>query len=402
MLTSKEVFLIAALLCFVMFLVLFSVREYRVRGVNQLLAASLLGVAGNLLYAFGRELPPPLAYEFANGVYAAAFAAAAASYRYLFRRTSLAAYLSGAVLALIALVGLFHYAFDSFLGRTLAVSLFQAGIAAIIARTILQARPQWGPAPYPKLFVLAMCALIAGGHAFRALRQMFGAGVPQSLLETSGWNVLLLSAGAFALPVLLMGALQLAHGRIVTMVKDAVNRDFLTGAWSRRTFFEAGERELARARRAARPLAVVLIDLDNFKPINDTFGHAVGDETLVSFVSRLQEQLRPSDVLARMGGDEFAVLMPEADLPGAFAAAERLKAQLLAQRSARERKAELTFSAGIAALQASDTLASLIERADAALYEAKSKGRNQVVAEAKPAAHSAPPAFPPAAGSVAA
>lgn len=378
MLSTTQVFLIASLLCFITFLILFSFRENGVKGIRQIILASVLGMAGNILYAYGRELSPFFAYELANGVYAAASAALLVGYRRLFKRPAHVRTLAAIVVGLMAAIGYFHYVHDSFLARTAVASLYQAGIATAIGYTLLRARGEWRRPYYPKLFILAMCSMIASGHIFRVLRQVFTDNPPASLLEPSGWNVLILTAGAFALPVLAFGALLIAHRRIVLLAEHAANHDFLTGAWSRRAFFDIGTREIARAARTGRPMALLLVDMDNFKPVNDTHGHAAGDRVLQEFVHEVLQELRSIDSLCRMGGDEFAVLMPKTDRPGAAAVADRLRARV--ERS-HDLLSGVTVSIGVAMQQIEDTLASLMTRADTALYAAKQQGRNRIALE---------------------
>lgn len=380
MLSTQHIFLIAALLCFLTFLVLYGMRANRIAGVDQILLATLLGILGNLLYAFGRELPPLLAYEAANGVYAAATATLLVGYRRLFKRRSHVRALAAAVLLLTLLVAFFHYVVDSFLGRSGIVSLFQVAIAVGIALTLLQARAQWPSSNYAKLFILFVCSLVAIGHVARVLWQLVSPVTPTSLLQPTTSSVLFLAAASVALPAVAFGALLLAHRRIVTMVEEAANRDFLTGAWSRRAFFNMSSLELARASRTGRPLALMLIDFDNFKPINDKSGHAAGDRALVSFTRRAETALRAIDCLARMGGDEFAVLMPETDLAGAVAAAHRLKTRIETDKPG-DALAGVTLSIGVSVFQEGDSLQTLMKRADVALYEAKANGRAQVACQ---------------------
>ncbi|WP_158590385.1 GGDEF domain-containing protein [Noviherbaspirillum cavernae] len=349
-------------------------------GVRPLLLSSVLGMAGNVLYAFGKELPPLIAYEGANAVYAAASAATLVGYRQLFNTRPFISLLAAAVALLTCLVAYFHYFVDSFIGRTCVASLFQVGIAAGIGCTVLQARDEGEQSRYARMFILAMCGLVAGGHLLRVVRQCIVSDAPKSLLEPSGWNVFLLSGGAFVLPVLILGGLLLAHRRLISDVQHAANHDFLTGAWSRRAFFDAGEREAVRAKRHGKRLALLLIDLDNLKPVNDTYGHAAGDEALIAFVRTAQTTLRSIDCLARLGGDEFAILMPETDLSGAVSAAERLKSRWKSAGGASQ-AASVTFSIGVAVLRDDDSFNTLISRADKALYEAKGEGRDRVMAQ---------------------
>jgi len=384
MLGTKEAFLIAALLCFLMFLVVYSVNESRVSGVRELLLGNVFGMAAYILYAFGKELPPLFAYEVANGAYIAASAATLVGYRRLTCRAIRPPWMVALVAAVMASIALFHYVVDSFTLRTLTVSLSQAGIAAAIGMTVASTWRTWPSSRYPLLFILCMCALITGGHLFRSVTQLLDINAPSHLLEPTGWNVLILSAGAFMLPVLTLGGLLLAHRTIVSVAEDAANRDFLTGAWSRRAFFDIGQRELDRAKRSGNALALLLIDLDNFKALNDTGGHAAGDATLLRFAGASNGTLRSIDYLARLGGDEFAVLLPGTRLEGAVSAANRLLMQhpSIDQLNA---PAPVTLSIGLAISRDDDTLHTLLQRADKALYAAKAQGRNRLVADDMPA-----------------
>ncbi|HEX8884507.1 MAG TPA: GGDEF domain-containing protein [Noviherbaspirillum sp.] len=379
MLNTKEAFLIASLFCFVIFLLLFSVKQDRIHGVRQLLLASVLGMGGNILYAFGRELPTVFAYEVANAVYAASSVAILVSYRQLFDRRFSVLLMSGSIALLTGVTAYFHYVVNSFDARTIAVSGFQVGITCLIAATVLKSRDYKGRSRYPAMYALCMCALIGGGHLARVVRHALMADVPQSLLEPTSVNLLFVWANAFALPCLMLGGLLIAHCRIVTSIEHAANCDFLTGAWSRRAFHETGPRFLERSRHDSQPLALLLIDLDNLKPTNDTYGHAAGDAALTDFVRLSCTALRPVDFLARIGGDEFALLLPDTDLISAVAIGRRLQAAIAAAQAGET--LQITLSVGVAVLHADDTLHTLVKRADEALYGAKAAGHNRVVAE---------------------
>jgi diguanylate cyclase (GGDEF)-like protein len=287
--------------------------------------------------------------------------------------------MSGSIALLTAVTAYFHYVVDSFDARTIAVSGFQVGIAAIIALTVMKSRDYKGRSRYPAIYVLCMCALIGSGHLVRVVRHALVSDVPRSLLEPTGTNLLFLWANAFALPCLMLGGLLIAHCRIVTSVENAANRDFLTGAWSRRAFHETTPKLLERSRGDGQALALLLIDLDNLKPTNDTYGHAAGDAALIDFVRLSRTALRPVDFLARIGGDEFALLLPDTDLAAAVAVGRRLQTVLAAAQSGGT--LQITLSVGVAVLGADDTLHTLVKRADEALYGAKTAGRNRVMTE---------------------
>ena len=172
--------------------------------------------------------------------------------------------------------------------------------------------------------------------------------------------------------------LRTANARLETMATT----DQLTGVWNRRYFEDAAPRALEVARRNERPLCVALVDTDRFKSVNDTFGHPVGDEVLEVVADVLKTNARKADLVARIGGEEFAILMPEAGVGLAAQAAERMRAAL--ERDVNPRVPALggrtvTASFGVAAfVHTGDTLKALLKAADLAMYQSKSEGRNQV------------------------
>jgi diguanylate cyclase (GGDEF)-like protein len=160
--------------------------------------------------------------------------------------------------------------------------------------------------------------------------------------------------------------------------------DALTGLGNRRAFDEALTMELARARRTGRPLSLVMIDVDHFKVFNDRHGHLAGDEALAEVARVLSEAARAEDRAGRVGGEEFALLLPGADEASAGGIAERVRQAVQANRG---RFGPLTVSLGVAGWDAErhgDDGAGLRAAADARLYAAKAGGRNRVVAAAVP------------------
>ena len=155
--------------------------------------------------------------------------------------------------------------------------------------------------------------------------------------------------------------------------------DALTACSNRRYFFEELGLELQRASRFGYSCCLAMIDLDHFKSVNDLYGHAAGDAVLRHFVHTVSSCLRSSDLLGRLGGEEFALLMPQTTLAGAMELAERVR-RTVEQSSASSAGGGVRFtvSIGVSLLQAGDSLDSLLARADNALYQAKHAGRNRV------------------------
>lgn len=184
-----------------------------------------------------------------------------------------------------------------------------------------------------------------------------------------------------------MRARMRAAARIVRLQRDLrgqAETDALTGAANRRAFTRALDREIAEAGRLSVPMTVAMIDLDHFKAVNDTHGHATGDRVLVRTVTALKAELAAGEMLGRLGGEEFAVLLPRAGTREGLETAERLRRAVehLAVENDDGARIPVTASLGLCVLQPSESLATgsdLLARADAALYDAKEAGRNRVV-----------------------
>ena len=163
-------------------------------------------------------------------------------------------------------------------------------------------------------------------------------------------------------------------------MSELVREDQLTGSLNRRGLDDVFERETARSDRRGTPLCVALLDLDNFKRLNDTYGHQAGDSALKHLVAIVKETLRSMDVIARFGGEEFLILLPETTVEAATQTMTRLQRELTKHFFLHDNeKVLITFSAGIALRQPNEEQALLVQRADKAMYEAKKTGKNRVV-----------------------
>ena len=159
-----------------------------------------------------------------------------------------------------------------------------------------------------------------------------------------------------------------------------VRHDQLTGALNRRGLEETFESEVSRSQRRKSPLCVGLLDIDNFKRLNDSLGHDAGDAALIHLVTVIRDTLRPQDTLARFGGEEFIILLPDTPIDDAMKALVRLQRELTKRFFLNENeKILITFSAGLTDLRPNDTQASITKRADEAMYAAKKAGKNRVV-----------------------
>ena len=190
-----------------------------------------------------------------------------------------------------------------------------------------------------------------------------------------GWA---LTTGSLFVVGILMTALRAQMERMLTELGAAARTDALTGLANRRELEGRFAGELERSTRGGRPLSIVVLDLDWFKEFNDRFGHAAGDNALVKLAEALRRATRTSDVVARLGGEEFAVLAPETDEHEGYQLAERLRAEVRATFSRQPEK--MTVSCGVAGFPMHGiTTGELLHSADRALYEAKEAGRDRSV-----------------------
>ena len=170
------------------------------------------------------------------------------------------------------------------------------------------------------------------------------------------------------------------HKRLQELLRQQATTDELTGCANRRQFMELARAEITRCTRLGHPLTLVLMDLDHFKQINDTYGHVAGDRILTAFVAICKTNIREIDLLARIGGDEFALLLPEVHSDRAPEIIERVTRVLKAAPvDLNGRQVTIVVSCGICGLEERRSLDALLGDADMALYEAKTKGRNRTV-----------------------
>jgi len=172
----------------------------------------------------------------------------------------------------------------------------------------------------------------------------------------------------------------LAQKNEIKMLKQQVVRDGMTHLINHQHFLELLSQEISRAERYKHPLSLLMADIDLFKAINDDFGHPAGDRVIKAVAGSLQQEMRESDHVARYGGEEYAIILPDTQIQDAYIVAERIRKTIDSLRIKYEDKLiHFTMSLGIACFQPEEKIASdkLIKRADSALYHAKKQGRNQ-------------------------
>jgi diguanylate cyclase (GGDEF)-like protein len=263
--------------------------------------------------------------------------------------------------------------------RLIASGWLYGAFYALIAAAALAHREAYGLRAY---------GLFAGSYLLAAVvlfLRSIGAWIePQGLaiVLAPQFHQILLYFVANALVVASSLAYLLMHReRADEETRRLATTDPLTGLFNRRTFIELAERELARSRRDSTPLSFMILDLDHFKQVNDTYGHLVGDEVLVAFTMLIRDCARRGDLVVRYGGEEFCVLLPATALSAAVALAERIRAATAAT-ALTTRPMRITVSVGVTAYAGIQdvSLDTLLARADEALYRAKNEGRDRVVA----------------------
>ncbi len=258
-----------------------------------------------------------------------------------------------AALALMVLVGVA----DFLTGFEISLSLFYLGPVALAA---------WSLSRKGGLILSVTCAATA-------LAANLLAGQQHSSPMITFWNFGMRLTSFFVVTLLLSELRShLEHERQLSRT------DFLTGALNGRAFYEVAAAEIARADRYQHPLSVIYIDLDDFKAVNDRFGHNAGDTLLQAVASRIARSMRAIDITARMGGDEFAILMPETGQEAARATAPRLQQALL--KEMQEQNWPVTFSIGILTCdKPPSSVDKMVGLADRLMYAAKKSGKNAIV-----------------------
>ena len=359
------------------FLLLLSWLQNRdVRALALWAAALIIGSIGVALIAARGDISNTWSIAIANAILATSYGMIWAGARnFDGRATSAPLVLAGAVIWLVACH--IEAFFISPRARTALMS------AVVVSYSLLSAWELWRGRREGLIFRLPVILLLLAHAAFFVVRIPLAGALPlpaDSEEIRSGWWTFIIFEGvffAFCIPYLL-GAL--ARERMVLGYKHASLIDSLTGVGNRRAFFERGEKLLHRSAFDNRPTVLLLFDLDRFKHINDTFGHHVGDQVLTAFCGAATAALRPDDLFGRLGGEEFASLLPRTSLDEGLAVAERIRSNFEATTLERGANAlAATVSVGVAmSIDPSRNLVDIIKAADRALYRAKANGRNRV------------------------
>jgi len=275
----------------------------------------------------------------------------------------------------------FHVAFALMQGGV--TSIIGAGTASVIfaaiARTIYRGREEADAPRAFILFAIISASTISAFFVTRCVTIATGIDGSSYFADPTAWNLAISSIRILVFPLIYLSAILLVQGRTVARLERALAYDDLTGALSRRAFFDACSRHFDQGRDTADGGTLLFLDLDHFKQLNDRHGHDVGDRALRHFVEVASKVLPPQASLGRLGGEEFAILLPASARAAAATVAERVRAAVRGTPLDTGRLVvPMTVSVGIAAAHPGMSMDDVLKRADDALYQAKASGRDRL------------------------
>lgn len=373
MLDPRTAIFLAGLMAGLMSLLLFALRRTypsTVRGLSEW-SLGLLGMALGTLLASSQGPQPAMAIVSVARVLllVSMFLIYWGTLRFVGQRPQLSAWIP-VLLAGVLLHVLFTLKYPNFHARLIVAT----SLASIVFLAQAWALWRYATPTFAPRLCLSVTLLLALLQLLRLVTS-FMLPLGTNVFDSDPQNLIYVVGLVFSILLYSVGIVLMVSERLRAELEHLATRDSLTGALNRRQMKESFETELLRCHRQHRGMGLLLIDLDHFKTINDTYGHQTGDQVLVDFVAGLNGLLRQSDQVARFGGEEFAVLLPDTSPQEALAAAERIRAACAAPKNS----PCCTVSLGVTNnLADTDTLDTMLARADAALYRAKAKGRNQV------------------------
>ncbi|CAB3685902.1 GGDEF domain-containing protein [Achromobacter pestifer] len=349
-----------------------------VGGVQAFIVANALAVLSMLSYASAQIMPPAVYVMVSNTAWVCAMGLVYVGVRQFFGlRPHVVRTVGLSALCLLAFA-LLLYGHDNQGMRMVLFSAYTCVLMVMTGRVIHQQRKQIqtrGVTLYLMLAILGLAAL----HALRVVVYGTGLEPPISLLQPSTWGLFFIVCGSATVPALFLALLLLIQTSLSEQMQAALTFDSLTRAYSRRSILDELDHELQRCSRMAGQLAVLVLDIDHFKSVNDRYGHAGGDTALRHYAQVVQNAVRSSDRFGRLGGEEFVLLMYDCDPARALIQAQRvcdaLRDSPLYLQGVEVR---MTTSGGLTSYQQGDSADVILARADVALYRAKEQGRDRV------------------------
>jgi diguanylate cyclase (GGDEF)-like protein len=380
-LKTSFVFYFISMALYVSVLTAMALVDKRVVGTRWLAYSMLVEMLKTVLQMMGPSIPRLLSTMLANELNILAFFTMYVGLRWFVQRQSPLS--RGWLLAMLALMaaysGMFvlHIRYSSLL--VTAAELWSCG--AIVQMLLRQREERF---KLPATITSAMMLILMGVVSYRGTLavetyQQADWGIP---VGDPRWDNSMLALVMLAHCLLIM-SVWFAAAEMYSAVEATAGIDALTGCLNRRALMKLAAHEVARSERSGLPLTVAVLDLDHFKLVNDTYGHATGDAVLCALVEVLQNRLRSVDVVARMGGEEFLLLLPDTDAISGAKVVDGLRQAVEGMQVESEgHTVRTTISAGLTqGLPRNNTWADMMTRADHALYEAKSAGRNRVVVD---------------------
>ncbi|MDH1179800.1 GGDEF domain-containing protein [Achromobacter mucicolens] len=380
MIAPVNLLLIAALAGVLSLCVLGSLARSGMSGIRETIRANLLTLLAFSTFALqNTEAPLWASILVPNAAIALALCAYYAGVRRLLGLAVPRHLMTLGCLAALSVVATYTYVDWQVSPRIVAMSLLQMGFMLAVAIVVQRNMPKHR-SRYAYRFVWAVTLISAVVCALRAGVYLAGLDTVAAFLEPTLWGVAFLTLGVLIMPCLTLGTIMIIHDRMLADREQEANTDFLTGLMSRKAWWLQAERYCAQALRMRRPLTLLLLDIDHFKRINDTHGHAAGDAVLRHFGLLATATLRTGDHVGRVGGEEFCVLFADMRSDAVLEVAERLLDSVRRTPCAHGGSTiSYTFSAGVEDWIPGENLQVLFERADRKLYAAKSAGRNRVV-----------------------
>jgi diguanylate cyclase (GGDEF)-like protein len=380
-LKTSFVFYFISMALYVSVLTAMALVDKRVIGTRWLAYSVLLEMLRTVLLVMGASIPRLLSTMAANELNVVAFFAMYMGMRWFVKRQpALSRVWPTVMLALMA-----GYC-AMFVLQIPYASLLTTGIILWICGALLWMLLKQHEERFrlPALITSAMMLILAGVVAYRGVLsvEMYRRAELVTLGGDPRWDNSTLIMVMLAHCLLIM-SVWFAAAEMYSAVEATAGIDALTGCLNRRALMKLAAHEVARSERSGMPLTVVVIDLDHFKLVNDTYGHAAGDATLCALVTLLQQRLRSVDVVARIGGEEFLLLLPDTDTVSGAKVVDGLRQAVETMQVEFEGHAiRTTISAGMTqGLPRNDTWTAMMNRADHALYQAKRNGRNRVVVD---------------------
>jgi diguanylate cyclase (GGDEF)-like protein len=360
--------LLCAFLCFV----LRSSFPRNIQGLYGWGTACLVLVASSVLFAARERIDVLYSSYVANVLVVSGIVLMHRSLRQFTGQQQRHRYEVAAIVAVAALLVWPTFIHDDYRLRIVVVSTVNAGLFFASA-WVISRMPAKSVVEYFTLWVFLLTAIVSAARCGAALLSL---GTLQPLTDTTFIQYVYLATFSFSILALSLGFIMMVNRRLQRQLEAAALHDGLTGILTRTAFFDSANMELARCHRSGDTVSLLMIDIDDFKSINDCFGHLNGDRVLIEFVSKTRQVLRSHDLFGRYGGEEFVALLPVTDQQQAHDVAGRICA--VCQHANGTGTTPFTVSIGVATITPNgEDVSTILAQADAALYRAKANGKNR-------------------------